>query len=281
MKRLLNRALLVAVSFPLFFVLIVLLPHYRHLAFNVVVVSASCVGAFEVEALFRRKKVPTARYLAPILGGSIPCVTYLQINGLLWGDATFLWIVGVFGAILLRGCFVRTRRDLAPALLLVSSSTFVVLYPGLFMSYLVRIAGLRDASFMLLMFLSLVFANDMLSYSSGSLAGRALRLGIPASPRKTIVGFVVGFIGSVGVALLFYVTVPRLFGNGLPAAVGVGGLIGICVIVGDLVESALKRSAVVKDSGTIIPGRGGLLDSIDSMLVSAPVFYYLFERIVV
>jgi phosphatidate cytidylyltransferase len=58
-----------------------------------------------------------------------------------------------------------------------------------------------------------------------------------------------------------------------------GLLVGIAVIFGDLIESGLKRSARVKDSGIAIPGRGGMLDSIDSLLFSAPLYYYLFLAI--
>ena len=53
-----------------------------------------------------------------------------------------------------------------------------------------------------------------------------------------------------------------------------GALVGASAIVGDLVESGFKRSASVKDSGQVIPGRGGLLDSIDSALFAAPFFFY-------
>ena len=54
---------------------------------------------------------------------------------------------------------------------------------------------------------------------------------------------------------------------------------GVCAALGDLVESALKRAAQVKDSGDVIPGRGGLLDSIDSMLLCAPVFFLWMQTV--
>ncbi len=55
-----------------------------------------------------------------------------------------------------------------------------------------------------------------------------------------------------------------------------GVVVGLTVMLGDLLESGLKRSAGVKDSGIVIPGRGGILDSVDSMVLSAPLFYYAF-----
>jgi phosphatidate cytidylyltransferase len=69
--------------------------------------------------------------------------------------------------------------------------------------------------------------------------------------------------------------VPSLMPTGVLEGIGFTLVIGVAVILGDLVESGLKRSASVKDSGVVIPGRGGLLDSVDSMLLSAPLFFGL------
>jgi phosphatidate cytidylyltransferase len=78
------------------------------------------------------------------------------------------------------------------------------------------------------------------------------------------------------VALLLRATVEDLLpiGYGLTILFGAGA--GFFTITGDLAESALKRSADVKDSGGVIPGRGGILDSIDSWLLTAPMFYFVF-----
>jgi phosphatidate cytidylyltransferase len=70
---------------------------------------------------------------------------------------------------------------------------------------------------------------------------------------------------------------PTLFPGTPGSRVVFGAIAGMVVIIGDLVESALKRSAAAKDSGTLIPGRGGILDSIDSPIFLAPAFYYLYR----
>jgi phosphatidate cytidylyltransferase len=75
---------------------------------------------------------------------------------------------------------------------------------------------------------------------------------------------------------LFVFFVPALStALSLPKAIILSVLTAVVANIGDLIESAFKRSAKMKDSGTLIPGRGGLLDSIDSMLVAAPIFYLL------
>ena len=99
----------------------------------------------------------------------------------------------------------------------------------------------------------------------------------PVSPNKTLVGFIAGFCTSIGVAVLTKLTVPDFVPMFYPVMVLIGGIIGFTTILGDLVESALKRSSQLKDTGNLIPGRGGVLDSLDSALLSAPVFYFLMK----
>jgi phosphatidate cytidylyltransferase len=78
---------------------------------------------------------------------------------------------------------------------------------------------------------------------------------------------------SVAAGLAARALFPAVFGGRWVKAVALGVLTAGAAILGDLAESVFKRSAGVKDSGKIIPGRGGMLDSIDSMLMAAPVYY--------
>jgi phosphatidate cytidylyltransferase len=119
-----------------------------------------------------------------------------------------------------------------------------------------------------------VFGNDMAAYFAGSLWGGSTRLGLPVSPQKSIVGFIAGVFGTLLVVITFHLAAPDFLPFGLPLKLLLGFGMGVLIILGDLVESGLKRSAGVKDSGIVIPGRGGVLDSVDSMLLSAPFLYY-------
>jgi phosphatidate cytidylyltransferase len=94
------------------------------------------------------------------------------------------------------------------------------------------------------------------------------------SPKKTVEGGIAGLAGSVaaGVLLSYWLlAVPWA-----PAAL-ISGCTAIAGQVGDLAESALKRSAGVKDSSSILPGHGGILDRLDSLFFAAPVFYWFFN----
>jgi phosphatidate cytidylyltransferase len=117
------------------------------------------------------------------------------------------------------------------------------------------------------------------------LFGKGNRGIVPASPNKSVAGFIGGAFGTIVIGVGAVLIQPDVFilqnaVSGVPGgAVTIGALLalltGIAATLGDLAESAIKRSSGADDSGNIIPGRGGVLDSIDSVAFAAPVFYLL------
>jgi len=102
------------------------------------------------------------------------------------------------------------------------------------------------------------------------------------SPGKTVEGSIGALVGTVVVALL-YSEVLRLFPSyqlGYGAALVFGLLVSVTAQIGDLAESLLKRDAGVKDSGTLFPGHGGVLDRLDSLLFTLPLAYLFFRFVV-
>jgi phosphatidate cytidylyltransferase len=271
-KGFLMRVLLVVVAFPVIGVLVFLSP-LHHLAINVVVVLVSVLGALEMASLFKSARIPTSALLAPLLSATLPAGTYLEVMGILPAGWMGIWITAAFGIILVRAVLFAGEKQLKSVLSFASSSFFTFLYPGFFLTWIVRMASLPDPSLCLLYFFCLVFGNDMSAYLFGSLLGNRSRLNLAVSPNKSVAGFVAGLLGSLVAVAFFMVLAPDFPPFGLPFNIVLGICTGITVIAGDLLESGLKRSAGVKDSGIIIPGRGGLLDSIDSMLFAAPLFY--------
>jgi phosphatidate cytidylyltransferase len=271
-----SRILLIGVAFPVLAVVILVLPQLHHLGFNVIVAGASVMGSLEIVALFRARKIPTSRLFAPILAATLPIGTWLEISGFLPGGWIGIWMPAALGMILVRAVLFQERKNLTDILPFASSSFFTFLYPGLFLSWIVRISSLPDPSLSVLFFMCLVFGNDMSAYFAGSLWGDSTRLNLPVSPQKSTVGFIAGFVGSLVVVGLFLLLAPGFPRFGVVRTVVIGLATGVTAIVGDLLESGLKRSARVKDSGIVIPARGGMLDSVDSMLLTAPLFYYFF-----
>ena len=277
------RALLLFVGLPVFFALIYLFPQHRHLGLNLGAVAATVVGALETERLTAAKGAPRLRALA-VSSGLIPAAAYLEVLGLQvpgFSGASWVQIAATtLLSIALLSLLRATRREHLPPLVHQASASFlVVLYPALFVSFIVRISGLPQATLALFFFFALNFGNDILAYLFGTFLGGRTRLGYPISPNKSIVGFAAGLAGSIGVALLFRRLFPGFFPVSFATAAVFGLAVGALTVAGDLVESALKRSAEVKDSGGVIPGRGGVLDSIDSWLLSAPLFYFVFRGI--
>lgn len=124
----------------------------------------------------------------------------------------------------------------------------------------------------LLFTLIIIFANDTGAYVIGRAAGKTPMAPV-ISPKKTWEGSIGGFLSAVGVALvlgtILELEVP-IWQSGL-----IGVAIGILSQAGDLAESRLKRAANVKDTGTLLPGHGGVLDRMDSIVLAIPVVYYL------
>ncbi|MFZ2950721.1 MAG: phosphatidate cytidylyltransferase [Desulfuromonadaceae bacterium] len=123
----------------------------------------------------------------------------------------------------------------------------------------------------LLVIMLIVMTNDSAAYYTGSAFGKH-RLYPLVSPKKSIEGAVGGLVGSLcGTLLAKFTFFPQLTFSDAAVTALVIGMVGQA---GDLFESLLKRSFNVKDSGTIIPGHGGVLDRLDSILFAAPITYY-------
>ena len=278
MRNLFFRILVFVVGIPGLVFLVLSGRENSNFAFHLLVVASSAIGAAELGRIFE-KRIAAYRgsaVLLPVMGGSLPIGAMLVVHRDLPADLFLGVIVAFFGLILASQCF-RTREEHFDAILpLVSAHAAILLYPGLFLAYVIRLSLFPDASELLLVLIGAVYLNDAGAYVAGMLFGKNSRKLLPISPKKSLVGFVFGFLVSPGVILAARALRPGLFPGPAWVAVLFGVAIGTATILGDLAESALKRSATVKDSGQIIPGRGGILDSIDSPLFAAPVFFYLY-----
>lgn len=117
----------------------------------------------------------------------------------------------------------------------------------------------------------LIWSSDTFAYLTGKFFGKH-KMAPKISPKKTWEGFAGGVVLTLILGFFVEKYFPELRGNWMM----VGLLISIFAPVGDLVESQLKRSFAVKDSGNIIPGHGGILDRLDSFIICAPVIYLYF-----
>ena len=128
--------------------------------------------------------------------------------------------------------------------------------------------------------LAATWIGDAAAFFAGTAWGRERRKLAPAiSPNKSWVGFWAGVLGAALAGAGWYAVaawrMPGLDLGGPLALAGAGALLGVAAVLGDLVESLLKREAGVKDSGTFFPGHGGVMDRIDSLLFTIPFAYLL------
>lgn len=155
------------------------------------------------------------------------------------------------------------------SLLDIAGTLMGTLYVGLF-CYFYLIRTLPDGWIWLIFMLSCTWASDIFAFVVGKAFGRK-HLAPVISPKKTLEGSAGGLLGSVATAYLFALIYPFL---PLSKLLFLGFVLGIAAGVGDLLESAFKRQAGVKDSSSLIPGHGGILDRFDSALFTAPLVYY-------
>lgn len=144
------------------------------------------------------------------------------------------------------------------------------LYPGAFLALAPPLRGLDQGREWVLLLVLVTFASDTSAYLVGKLLGRT-PLAPSISPGKTLEGAVAGLAGAA-VACIVLVLLLDLRAS-LPLALVLGLLMGIAGQLGDLAESRLKRWAEVKDSGSLMPGHGGVLDRLDSIVFNLALVY--------
>src|SRR5215510_7748704 len=128
----------------------------------------------------------------------------------------------------------------------------------------------RESVFLLLV---IVWVGDAAAYFCGRAFGRH-PLAPKVSPKKTVEGAVAGLIGSAAAGIVGGVWI---LGEPWLNLLLISAVTGIVAQLGDLAESVLKRSVGVKDSSSILPGHGGILDRLDSLFFAAPIFYWFFN----
>lgn len=248
---------------------------------------AVAICAWELHDMFAHKG-----WHPPILLSAALCVDFLA-TAVLWHTGTpvlLLALAVLLGISLLLGVsfawLLLTRHTLDAAIVDWALAMAVPFYLGLPLAFFLLLRGDTPGTSTpgfawLLALFFMVWANDTFALLSGHYFGRH-KLSPRISPAKTWEGFWGGLVFTVIAALIFLILIPNVFSLPLHViwyhAVAIGILTCVAATIGDLAESLLKRGTGVKDSGKIVPGHGGLLDRVDSLLfaVLVVVFYAAF-----
>lgn len=206
-------------------------------------------GVFEIISLFAAALVPFVFYMgAPAVSGLV-----------IFSAAFALFLAGMLG-----------KRSFNDTLSGASLKTLGVVYIAWPLAHLVLLKTGGDSKWILFL-LVVVWINDTFALITGKTMGRH-KLSPQVSPNKTVEGALGGIIAGVMAGFIYN----KVSGLGMTpfAVAGLSIAIGVAGIIGDLIESVIKRSAGAKDSGSIIPGHGGALDRIDSLIFPIPLIYY-------
>lgn len=242
---------------------------------------ASALAAWEYNRLAEAAGARPMMAWGVVLSAAVPLVVHAARLG--------LWVpplsVAVLIVPLLLSVALWTRGTAGRPISSVATTLFGVFYTGGMLSFAYALRYHRfavgDLAGALLLFLPLVltWANDSGAFFVGRAIGRR-KLMPSISPAKTVAGAVGGLVVTVGAAWAYVALLlqPRaLLGLSLGATLLLGVTVSIAGQLGDLVESLLKREAGVKDSSSLIPGHGGVLDRTDSLLFTIPLSYVLLD----
>jgi phosphatidate cytidylyltransferase len=294
MKRVLTAVVLVPVVLLLVFKTSILL-------FAPAIGLVIVLGLKEYLGIVEAAGIKPFRWLTYILG-LLPVVAVLAVTGPLVLDPPYrralnfafepnilsIWAGVCAAAPLIYGALLVFRKDMRGGLASVAASMFGLFYVALPLSLLIDLRGDPLRCFLIVFILFSVWAGDIAAYYVGKNFGKH-KLAPIVSPNKSWEGAIASSLASLGVAALIFKYSYELndffsepFGiswgsydvlrTGFPwmHVILLGLLTNVAAQLGDLFESALKRGAGVKDSGTLLPGHGGVLDRIDALLFAIP-----------
>ena len=239
--------------------------------FQLLVVAASAVACRELARMFQRTGRPISTWLTVGVGAALTASFATSLYA--GADGSGRWmptpelalLVGV-GVI----CSAPLWSAGRPLVESTANTLFGAVYVGWLLGYAIWLQGRVGGPQLVLFLVGVTWAGESAAYLVGSSIGRH-RLAPILSPRKTVEGAIAQVTISVAAAMaLGYWLLPAC---GLMGAAGAGAVLGVIGQVGDLAESAIKRSIGTKDTADLIPGHGGMLDRIDSLLFNAPALY--------
>ncbi len=233
--------------------------------FTTVILLLVAVAQWELYRMFGRVGVKAQRGTGLFFGGVV-------VLAFAFGGASRPWLVPLALSLAITGCLALGLRRQAgpnldwPALAL---TLLGICYCAWLLGHAIWLRALPRGARLTLIALAVTWCGETAAYFVGRRWGRR-KLAPRISPAKTIEGAVAQVVASVAAALVG----TRLVALTAVHALGIGLMLGVIGQAGDLAESFLKRSADTKDAGDLVPGHGGLLDRLDSLLFNIPALYY-------
>jgi len=231
---------------------------------GIIVTIFTILGLYEFFTMLEHKGIKIYKYVGIVLGAIIPLSIVFRFEPTRKWELLFIVIAFLF-LILMQ----FRRRNNSGVVVDISTTLFGIMYVSWFFSFAIKIIYLPEGMGLLATILLITKLGDIGAYLVGMGFGKTPLMS-RISPKKTVEGAIGGLVFSVLGALMgnYFIHFSYLH------IIVLGIVFGIIGQLGDLSESLIKRDCGVKDSGNIIPGLGGILDEIDSVLFTAPVFYF-------
>ena len=261
-KHHLHRWLTAAVALPILAMIIAIGPGWLLLALVLLVTAG---GLLELSGLLPAGAKTWLRTLTWSMGLLLPLATYWK--GLL--GLSVATVVIVFVALAVHLLVYAKQEMVLPSL---GATVFALLYIPFLISHVLLLFRVPSGRQWIFLLFFVVFSCDTGAYYVGHRWGRH-KLWPAVSPGKTIEGAIGGLLSSVAMSLLVGMLLPLDVAT-VGFLLALGFVLAFVGQVGDLMESMLKRVGQVKDAGGILPGHGGLLDRLDSLIFAFPVVYY-------
>jgi phosphatidate cytidylyltransferase len=232
------------------------------LAFDLMIVAVGILASWEFSRMFQRAGVPVFRDAAVVLGALLTASFLAPERIALVATASVMAVLALSLA----------RPEPGPARWQAVAVTLLGLaWINALLGHTILLRALPEGLHWVLLLVWVTWIGETAAYTVGSLVGRH-KLAPGISPGKTVEGALAQLVGSPLSALAAQ---GWLFpGLSTRDALLVGLLLGVVGQLGDLAESALKRSVGTKDTGQLIPGHGGMLDRVDGLLFNAPALFY-------
>ncbi|MFH1665289.1 MAG: phosphatidate cytidylyltransferase [Candidatus Omnitrophota bacterium] len=242
--------------------------------FTLVIALFIVLGQMEFFRLVANRGIFIYRYFGTVAGGLIPVVIFMSSSG--WPELKNLEPLLIVAASLLAFTLQFTRTDNARDHLISTALTlFALFYISWFFSFFIKLKLLENGANLVAFLVAVTKSADIGAYVIGARFGKN-ELIPRISPKKTREGT----LGGILVSMIVAVTLGRyLTGFSFPHLLILGFTLATIGQVGDLAESLIKRDCNAKDSGSYLAGIGGILDLIDSLLFTAPVFYFYVKTI--
>ncbi len=233
-------------------------------ALVILVSIAAIMGLYEFYQMTLPKEGVGAKIVAIALGAILCALFQWTPSGIIFLSLSVIIVIIFF-------TYALFSPELSPLPSRIAITFLGIIYVPFLLSHVTLINKLPQGVFWVLLLMATVWIGDTFALAFGSWLGKH-KLSPRISPHKTIEGFFACFVG----AILTVFTCRALFlpTVGVPDALIVATGIAFFGQLGDLSESMIKRGAKVKDSGTVIPGHGGMLDRLDSFFFAAPFLYY-------